>query len=227
MRSFPFTADVYFSLFETYNSVIWPAQLVAYGLGIAALALALRPLAAGGGIVLAVLSVFWLWNGIAYHLLHFLQINFAALGFAALFALQGVLFAGYALRARRIFRFRTDVFGWSGLLLCLFALAVYPLLGWLAGHGWPRTGVFGVAPAPTTIFTFGMLLMLEGGAPLYLFAIPLLWSLAGGSAAVFILRIPEDVSLLAAGVLGSCLLIWKRRQQSPMLPAPSTGGARS
>jgi hypothetical protein len=214
MRSFPFTADVYFSLFETYNSFIWPAQLVAYGLGIAALVLALRPLPAGGRIALAILSIFWLWNGIAYHLLHFLQINFAALGFAALFALQGVLFAGYAVGRRRILRFRGDAFGWSGLLLCLFALAVYPLLGWLAGHGWPRTGAFGVAPAPTTIFTFGMLLMLEGGAPLYLFAIPLLWSLAGGSAAVFILSIPEDVSLLAAGVLGSCMLVWKRRQQS-------------
>ena len=60
--------------------------------------------------------------------------------------------------------------------------------------------MFGVAPAPTTIFTFGMLLMLEGGAPLYLAVIPLLWSLAGGSAAVFILRIPEDWPLLVAGI---------------------------
>lgn len=213
MRSFPFTADVYFSLFETYNSSIWPAQLVAYGLGTFALALALWPLAAGSRVVLAGLSIFWLWNGIAHHLLHFLQINFAALGFAALFALQGVLFAAYAFGGRSIFRFRADVFGWSGLLLCLLALAVYPLLGWLAGHGWPRAGVFGVAPAPTTIFTFGMLLMLDGGAPLYLFVIPLLWSLAAGSAAVFILRIPEDVSLLVAGVVGSCMLVWKRRQQ--------------
>ena len=209
MRSFPFTADVYFSLFETYNSAIWPAQLVAYGLGILALVLALRPLAAGGRIALAVLSIFWLWNGIAYHLLHFLQINFAAPAFAALFVLQGVLFAGYVVGGRSIFRFRTDVFGWSGLLFCLFALAAYQLLGWFAGHCWPRAGVFGVAPTPTTIFTFGMLLMLEGGAPLYLFAIPVLWSLAGGSAAVFILRIPEDVSLLVAGVVGPCMLVWK------------------
>ena len=189
-------------------------QLVAYGLGIAVLVLALRPLPAGDRIALAVLSIFWLWNGIAYHLLHFLQINFAALGFAALFALQGVLFAGYAVRRRRIFRFRADAFGWSGLLLCLFALAVYPLLGWLAGHGWPRTGAFGVAPAPTTIFTFGMLLMMEGGAPLYLAAIPLLWSLAGGGAAVILLATREDLSLLLAGVVGFGLLVWKRRQQS-------------
>lgn len=219
MRSFPFTADIYLSLFETYNSAIWPAQVVAYGLGIVALVLALRPLAAGGRIVLAVLSIFWLWNGIAYHLMHFLQINFAALGFGALFALQGVLFAGYAVGGRRIFRFRPDVFGWSGLFFCLFALVAYPLLAWMAGHGWPQVAAFGVAPAPTAIFTFGMLLMLEGGAPLYLFAGPLLWSLAGGSAAVLLLRIPEDLSLLVAGVVGSSLLVLKRRQQSPKVTA--------
>ena len=86
-----------------------------------------------------------------------------------------------------------------------------------AGHGLPRAGVFGVAPAPITIFTFGMLLMLEGGVPLYLLAIPVLWSLAGGSAAVFILRIPEDVSLLVAGV--GCILVWKRRQKSQRFAA--------
>jgi uncharacterized protein DUF6064 len=212
MRSFPFTADVYLSLFETYNSAIWPAQLVAYGLGIVAVFLALRPLAKGGRIAFAVLSAFWLWNGIAYHLMQFLQINFAALGFGALFALQGVLFAGYAVSGRRMFQFRPDVFGWSGLFLCLLALVAYPLLGWLAGHGWPRAAAFGVAPAPTTIFTFGMLLMLEGAAPLYLAAIPLLWSLAGGSAAVFILRIPEDLSLLLAGIVGFGVLVWKNRQ---------------
>jgi hypothetical protein len=210
MRSFPFTADVYLSLFETYNSAIWPAQLVAYGLGIVAVFLALWPLAKGGRIAFAVLSAFWLWNGIAYHLMQFLQINFAALGFGALFVLQGVLFAGYAVSGRRMFQFRPDVFGWSGLFLCLLALVAYPLLGWLAGHGWPRAAAFGVGPAPTTIFTFGMLLMLEGAAPLYLAAIPLLWSLAGGSAAVFILRMPEDLSLLIAGIVGFGLLAWKK-----------------
>ena len=214
MRSFPFTADVYFSLFETYNSAIWPAQLVAYGLGIVALVLAVWPLAAGGRIVLAVLSAFWLWNGIAYHLMYFFQINFAALGFAVLFALQGVLFAAIAIGGRRRFRFQPDVIGWSGVLFCLFALVGYPLLGWIAGHGWPRAAVFGVAPAPTTIFTFGVLMMLEGRVPLYLAVIPLLWSLAGGSAAVFLLRIPEDWSLLLGGVVGFGVLVWKRRQQS-------------
>ncbi len=173
--------------------------------------LALRPVPAGGRIALAVLSAFWLWNGIAYHFMYFLQINFAALGFGALFVLQGLLLAAIAIRGGRSLRFRGDLFGWTGLLFTVFALAVYPLLGWLAGHGWPRAAMFGVAPAPTVIFTFGTLLMLESAAPLYLGAIPLLWSLAGGSAAVLLLRTPEDLSLLIAGIAGSALLVWKRR----------------
>jgi hypothetical protein len=220
MRSFPFTAEIYLSLFETYNRTIWPAQVAAYGLGILALLLALRPVAAGGRVIFAVLSAFWLWNGIAYHLMHFFQINFAALGFAALFILQGALFAALAAGDRRSFRFRPDVSGWSGLLFCLLALAAYPLLGWLAGHGWPRAALLGIAPAPTTIFTFGMLLMQEGRAPLYPAVIPLLWSLAAGSAAVLLLGIAEDWSVLLAGVVGFGLLVWKR-QQPPATVAPT------
>jgi hypothetical protein len=219
LRSFPFTAETYLSLFETYNGAIWPAQVVAYGLGILAVFLTLRPLAAGGRMAFAVLAVFWLWNAVAYHLMHFFWINFAALGFAALFALQAALFAAMAIGGRKSFRFRPDVLGWSGLLLCLFALVAYPLLGWLAGHGWPRVAAFGVAPAPTVIFTFGMLLMLEGRAPLYLAAIPLLWSLAAGSAAVLRLGIIEDSSVLLAGVVGFALLVWKRRQPSAIIAA--------
>jgi hypothetical protein len=219
MRSFPFTADAYLSLFETYNATIWPAQVVAYGLGILAVLLVLRPVTGGSRIAFAVLSVFWLWNGVAYHLMHFFQINFAALGFAALFILQGALFAAVAIGGRRSFRFRPDVSGWSGMFLCLFALAAYPLLGWLAGHGGPRAAMFGVAPAPTVIFTFGMLLLLEGRAPLTLAVIPLIWSLAAGSAAVGRLGILEDASVLIAGVLGFALLVWKRRQPSAIIAA--------
>jgi hypothetical protein len=213
VRSFPFTAESYFSLFETYNDTIWPAQIVAYVLGIGIVLLAQRPIPAGGRIALAALSAFWLWNAIVYHLLFFLQINFAALGFAGLFTLQAVLLAGSAIGGRRQLRVGDDALALTGLAFALFALAIYPLLAWLAGHGWPAAAMFGVAPGPLTIFTFGVLLMLDGRAPLLLAVIPLLWALAAGSAAIIRLGAPEDWSLLLSGIVGFGLLVWKRRQQ--------------
>lgn len=214
IRSFPFTGESYFSLFEAYNDAIWPAQIAAYLLGLLVVFLALRPMAAGGRIALAVLALFWLWNGIVYHLVFFLQINFAALPFAALFALQGLLLAGSAVRGGRKLSFQPSLTGWVGLAFVLFALVAYPLLAWLAGHGWPRAAMFGVAATPMAIFTFGVLLMLDGRPAILLAALPLLWALAAGTAAVVRLGAPEDCSLLIAGVVGFALLVWKRRQQA-------------
>lgn len=206
-RMLSFSPEAFFSLFEQYNRAIGPAPTVAYGLGLAALALALRPVPNGSRIVAAILALMWAWNGIAYHLMHFAEINFAAPIFAAVFVVQGLLFAlTGAVRGKIAFRFRADFFGWTGLGLAVFALAVYPLLGALAGHGWPRAALFGVAPCPTTIFTLGFLLLIEGRMPWHLIAIPVLWSLVGGTA-VWLLGVPEDLALPLAGlaVLGLAL----------------------
>jgi hypothetical protein len=70
--------------------------------------------------------------------------------------------------------------------------------------------VFGVTPCPTTIFTWGMLLLVQGRTPLHLTAIPLLWSLIGGSAA-WLLAVPEDASLPLAAFVALALLLWKNR----------------
>lgn len=216
----PFTSDVFFALFETYNYAIWPVQPVAYALGLAALAAALRPGAAATRVAGTVLAAFWLWSGIFYHIGHFADINFAAPLFGAVFVLQGLLIAWtLVLRSSLTLRFARDGAGLTGLALALFALIVYPALNILAGHGWPQMPVFGVAPCPTTIFTLGLLLMLRPRPPVSLMVIPLLWAFVGGSAAAWLLDVPEDASLPAAALIALIAALRQRRRASPAASA--------
>ncbi len=207
----PFSQDAFFALFEQYNRAIWPAQIVAYVLGLAALGLTMRPVAGAGRIVAAILVLAWAWNGIVYHALFFATINFMAEIFGAFFMLEALflLWTGVA-RGALSFRFRGDAVSWTGAALAVFAMAIYPLLGWLLGHGWPRAPMFGVAPCPSTIFTMGMLLLVDGRTPLHLAVIPALWSLIGGTAAWF-LGVTEDLALPIAG-LGGLTLIFLKNQ---------------
>jgi hypothetical protein len=70
--------------------------------------------------------------------------------------------------------------------------------------------MFGVAPCPTTIFTFGLLLWTRGRVPGWLLAVPTLWALIGFTAALT-LGILEDTGLLVAGLLGTGLLLYRNR----------------
>lgn len=56
----PFNVEQFFDVFEAYNSAIWPAQVVAYVLGLAATVLALRDTARRGRIVAGVLAPSWI-----------------------------------------------------------------------------------------------------------------------------------------------------------------------
>ena len=208
----PFTAEVFFSVFEQYNRAIWPTQIVAYGLGLVVVLLTLRPVPGGNKVIGALLAAAWAWIGVVYHLMHFAAIDVAAPAFGAVFIVQALLFGWtVAIGGKIVFRFRADVFGWTGLGFVLFAMAVYPLVGWLAGHGWPRAPLFGIAPCPTTIFTMGVLMLTEGRTPLRLALIPVLWSLVGGTAA-WLLSVPEDLALPLAGLGGLGLILWKNRR---------------
>ncbi len=210
----PFTPEVFFAQFEDYNLAIWPAQIIAYALGLLALALAFRPTDSSGRIIGAILASLWLWNGVVYHWLTFATINFAAPLFAALFLVEALLLAWrLVIRGGVAFSFRNDGAGRAGAALMVLAIVIYPLFGALAGHGWPQAAMFGVAPGPTVIFTLGMLLLAEKRVPYGLIVIPLLWSLIGASA-VWLLDAPEDVTLLLAGALALVLIARKNRHLS-------------
>ena len=216
----PFTVDQFFDIFGTYNSAIWPTQIVAYVLGIIALMLALRENRLFSRIISAILALYWIWMGVVYHIVYFSRINPAALIFGLFYILQGVIFLDRGtFRGKLSFGFGYKPLPITGAGFVLYAMVLYPLLGIRFGHSYPRAPLFGVTPCPTTIFTFGLLLWATKSVPAYLLIIPLLWSIVGMSAAVN-LRVPQDYGLVVAGVLGTALILIQNRKAKSLIQQP-------
>jgi hypothetical protein len=216
----PFTTEEFFQVFEVYNSAIWPVHVVAYLLGVAAIICAFSKSTLSDRLASGFLAAFWIWTGVFYHILHFATINRVAFVFGFFFVLQGVFFVIFGFICQRVsFQLtRTAAFG-AGACLIIYALVVYQLLGIVAGHDWPRIPLFGVAPCPTVIFTFGLLLWAVKPIPFFIYFIPLLWALVGTSAAIS-LGVPQDYGLTVSGFVYVVLVI------IPRLKHKSTGESR-
>lgn len=206
----PFTPDQFLAVFESYNLSVWPMQIVLVLCALAAAALAAVNHACAGRAVSLMLAALWLWMGVAYHLLFFTSINKAAYLFGALCIAQGVIFfiAG-VLQKRWTFQWKRDMYSVASACIILYALVIYPIIGAASGHAYPQAPTFGL-PCPTTIFTFGILLLARHRVSWWTIAIPLLWSVIGFSAAVS-LGIHEDIGLLVAGAAAASFISMKNR----------------
>lgn len=195
-----FTTEHFLNVFKSYNLTVWPAQFILLILAILSIYLAVYKTKYSNKIILAVLVFYWFWMGIVYHFIFFTAINPLAYFFAGLFVLQGVLFYFFGfVRDELHFKYVNNVKGLTAIILFLYALIFYPLLGYAFGHHYPGTPTFGL-PCPTTIFTFGLLLLLEGKVNKFLFVIPVLWSLIGFTAALKF-GILQDIGLLVSSIL--------------------------
>jgi Family of unknown function (DUF6064) len=201
----PFTREQFFAVFLEYNNAVWPASIVAYGLGILALVAVLRPKPVWSRVAAAILAVMWAWTGIAYQGIFFSAINGAAILFAALFIAQALALAYFGFTKNHLafgeVHWPRAIIGW---VFIAYAGVAYPLIGLSTGHSYQELPQFGITPCPVTLFTFGMLLLAK--PPWIPFVIPVVWSLIGGSAAL-LLSVPQDWLLLASGVITITLLI--------------------
>lgn len=210
----PFTQEQFFAVFRDYNLAVWPVQLLLNAAALIAVVLAAR--ARSGRAVALILATLWIWMAIAYHLSFFARINRAAIGFGIAFLLEGLIFLWLGVvRGRLRFEARRDCRTALGLVLIVYALLIYPSLGYLLGRRYPEMPTFGL-PCPTTIFTFGLLLWVAVPFSLSVIVIPALWS-ALGSAAASSLGITEDYGLLIAGLLATTSLLVAQRRQSSHL----------
>jgi len=149
-------------------------------------------------------------SGVVYHWLYFSKLNKLAVLLGGLFVLQSLLLSFDGVIRRKLsFRIRVNWSGLFGALFVVYALVIYPLLGLLLLHKYPKAPTFGV-PCPITLFTFGILLWTEHRPPWSILIIPLVWSLFGLSA-VFLLGMREDFALAVAGLI-TLILILLRNQ---------------
>lgn len=206
----PFTVEEFMSVFETYNVSVWPAQLVLYALALVALLCFYRNVSSASQVVFGILSFFWAWTGLVYHIGFFSSINPLAYIFGALFVVQSLIFLYFGvIRDMLTLTPRLDLRTIVGLLLVFYALIVYPAIGFATGRIYPKSPTFGT-PCPTTIFTFGILLFSVKRMPFFFLLIPLLWSLVGFSAAIS-LGVVEDLGLIAFGLVSTVLLTAMKR----------------
>jgi hypothetical protein len=206
----PFTVEQFLDSFARYNEAVWPAQIVFYLVAALLVALSLLSTPASSRWISRLLALLWAWMGVVYHWGFFASINTAAYFFGGLFLLQATAFVVAASRERLSFHFQADRYGVTGAVMVAYALIFYPIIGTLAGHGYPNGPTFGL-PCPTTIATFGFLLWVRGRVPWWLLVIPAAWSLLAFSAA-FQLGIAEDYGLLVVGVVGTLAVLRKNRR---------------
>ena len=201
----PFTTDQFFSVIRQYNEAVWPAQYLLVLLAVAAVAVLLLRRPWAGVLVSSVLAFLWAWTGIAYHLTFFTSINPLAYAFAAISMIGAAVLAWVGVVKRRlVFEVGVNARSAMAAVLVVFALLVYPAWATLAGHAYPDLPTFGL-PCPTTIFTIGLLTLASGRAAKWALGAPIVWSLIGGQAA-FLLDVPPDSGLAAAGLFAVGLL---------------------
>lgn len=205
----PFSADEFLSVFERYNKDVWPIQIVFYILAALTVTMLFTEYANRHRIINSILAFFWIWMGIVYHILYFSSVNPAAILFGSLFIIQGLVFTFFGIYRKSLeFKFELNTRSIIGVLFLIYGLLIYPLLSRSFGRAFPENPTFGL-PCPTTIYTFGILLLSKDRVAWYIIAIPFLWSLIGFSAATN-LHIKEDFFLVVAGIASTFILLFQK-----------------
>ena len=223
----PFAVADFFDVFRRYNEAVWPAQVVLTALAVVTVLLAARSTPRSSAAASLILAALWVWMGLVYHLGFFTRINPLAIAFFVGFVAQAVLIIAYGVWRRRI-ELRFDRSGASVLagVVLAYALLGYPALGYALGHQYPAAPTFGV-PCPTTIFTFGILLLAGRSLPRVLLIIPTLWALVATSAALS-LGVPEDFGLPIAALMTVAISIARGHgvpREEPQVTSRVLGGA--
>ena len=206
-----FTHDGFLTTLQNYNLDIWPLQIFSYVLGIFAIILVIKKTQFSNRVISLILTLYWFWNGIIFSMIYWSSSFKYAYIFGVLLIIQGAIFLISYIKQNISFSYRSDFYSTIGIILILYSMIGYPIIGLFIGHVYPHFFPFGLVPCPTTIFTLGLLLWTERMLPKYIIIIPALWSLSGYIAVSR--GIYEDIGLIALGLLAVFLIFYRDLQQ--------------
>ena len=208
----PFTTEQFFSVFEQYNSGIFPFQLVIFLLGIFSLFIVITERTGKNYIIGTLLSFFWIWMGAVYHIIFFSSINPPAYLFGGLFILQGIFLITETYGRRKLkFTFLGNSTDYLALFFIVFGVIIYPVISYLLTSSLSKTISFGL-PCPTTIATFGFFMLARKSLSGYLVIIPTLWALIGTTAALNF-GVLQDFMLLITAIIANIIIFLNRKQK--------------
>lgn len=202
----PFTGEQFFEVFGKYNEAVFPAQFVLILGACAVVLLIVYRKLFFDEMIAAALAFLWLWAGVVYHWIFFTEINSGAYLFGAAFVVQGLFFIYQGIVKKNLrFRLEPNASGILGAGFIIYALFVYPLVGFALGRVFPASPTFG-APCPTVIYTFGLMTLTDEKFPRHLLIIPLLWA-AVGSTAAWNFGVAEDFGLALTATVGTIFIL--------------------
>jgi hypothetical protein len=180
----PFTTEQFFEIIEKYNLAVFPTQLIVILLGILSVILLHLKKESKNQLIGGFLGILWIWIGFAYHFAFFTEINKAAFVFGGLFVLEGIfiLFETF-FRKKLEFEFKGKLMDYVAYFFLIFGIVIYPILLFFLENSLETTITLGL-PCPSTILTFGFLMLTSSKLSKYLLIIPALWTIIGTGAAI-------------------------------------------
>ena len=209
-----FQLESFQKIVAAYNHDIYPFQIIMYLAGLIAVILSFKTTKYSSKIISAILSFYWLWNGVVFCLLYWGPNYEPAYAFGLLFTTLGILFIYSGIfRSDITFMYKTDYISNLGAVFIFYAMIGYPLIGYLLNHTYFQ---FGLSPCPTNVFTFGLLLW-SARLPIYLIIIPFFWTLCGIvpiSAGIY-----EDAEMMLTGLIGTYYIysVYRKHKKEPVV----------
>lgn len=205
------SAESWWSQIGVYNNAIFPMQIITIAVAVVLTYLLFaRPYARINKIMKAYLSFTFAWNGVIFFLIFGRKLPGVFLG-APLFILVAILFAWDILANKNQFSLpetRWQKYLTIFLVLCAF---LYPLIGFVLGHFYPESCIFGVMPCPTTVFALALLAAAIPKVDRKIYILLLIWALPAFGKCLGALNLYEDCVLFWTGIYALIMLVknWK------------------